>query len=329
MGRLNVSREEFPGLSFEFEHFHGRNSKVHTRKVISTSSTPHIHDFPQFYYCVSGSCHQIKEKKEYVIYPGDIIFINPGEVHSFYLDDPDSHIVNFNMSFEFLQKHHNKLSDSAIMFLFLGRFSEELKTQLPIMLSLGESSRAASEKKFSELIRLDGKKESDVNELISLINGIFELPEFSFPQEIMKNVREVITSRLLSSLRAVTYMNSNFSKKIHCEDLLKISGLCRTDFYKAIRKTVGETYSIYLQKVRVKRAHRALGFSEYSFSYISDMCGFGSVTYFGKCYKKYRGYTPKEERAALKELLATYPGIRVNHDFFAAEYIDSKRNGTK
>lgn len=329
VGRLNVSHEEFPGLGFEFEHFFGRDEKIHTRKIVSSAAVPHIHDFPQFYYCASGTCRQIEGGREYILRPGDMIFIRQGEVHNFFFDDLNGHIINFNISFEFLQKYYNKLSATAVAFLFLGNFSEELDFTLPVTVSLGENSRKVAEKALLELEENDNKKEYDIENVINLINRVFSISEFQLPKAVMKKTDDVISGRLLPVLRAVSYMNKNFSKKVHCEDLLKVSGLCRTDFYKTIKKTVGETYSIYLQKIRVKRAHRALGFSEYSFSYISDMCGFGSATYFGKCYKKYRGYTPKEERAALHELLERYPGIRVSHEFFEADYIDNKRNGTK
>ncbi|MBQ6698220.1 MAG: helix-turn-helix transcriptional regulator [Oscillospiraceae bacterium] len=151
------------------------------------------------------------------------------------------------------------------------------------------------------------------------INEFFSLPELVLDDEKRARVSKVRDEKLIPIIRTVVYMNKNFSKKIHCEDLLKISQMCRTDFYTLIKKTVGEKYSIYLQKIRVFRAHRALGFTDYSFSYIADMCGFGSVTYFGKCYKKYRGYTPKEERAALNELRERYSGIRISHEFFEPE----------
>lgn len=329
MGRLDVPHDKFPGIDYEFEHFFGRESKIHTRKVISKGGNAHLHDFPQVYYCISGSCCQFVGDREYTLLPGDFIFIPAGELHTFSVEEADSYIINFNMSFMFLQKHHKKLAAEAIAYLFLGRFSDELKKELPMTLSLRDESQKLVKENFEALVELDNVKNIDQNSIIALINGIFSLSEFAFSKEYADDVWEVILGKLLPSLRAVSYMNSNFSKKIHCEDLLKVSGLCRTDFYRAIKKTVGDTYSIYLQKIRVKRAHRALGFSDYSFSYISDMCGFGSATYFGKCYKKYRGYTPKEERAALEELLRNYPAIRVTHDFFEVEYIDNERNDKK
>ena len=108
-------------------------------------------------------------------------------------------------------------------------------------------------------------KDAGTAEQIALLNKIFALPEFEFDTNHERAVKTVVYDKLIPALRAVEYMNDKFSDKIHCEDLLRVSGFCRTDFYKMIKKTVGETYSIYLQKVRVKRAHRALGFSEYSF----------------------------------------------------------------
>ncbi len=327
MGRLDVPHDKYPGIDFEFEHFFGKNVKINTREVIKMKGYNHIHDFPQAYYCHKGKMLQFVDGVTYEISDGEIFVIPAGAVHSFDVESAGE-IINLNVSFELLLRKANPLSVNAVAYLFLGRFWGE-EFCFPSVMKLGESSVKTAYDAFCRLSRLGKEKECDEGEVLGAVNEIFSLPEFALGEAEKKHAESIISDKLIPTVRAVVYMNSNFSKKIHCEDLLRISGLCRTDFYRAIKKTVGDTYSIYLQKIRVKRAHRALGFSNYSFSYISDMCGFGSPTYFGKCYKKYRGYTPKEERAALEELLRNYPGIRVTHDFFEAEYIDDKRNDRK
>ena len=327
MGRLDVPYDKFPGIDFEFEFFFGRELKVHTRVVVPKISYFHTHDFPQVYYCNKGIMRMGVENDSYELSEGNMILIPAGAKHSFELKEGNE-IVNFNISFEWLLKKTNLLSTEAVAFLFLNRFFDG-EVSFPILRKLSPESRKVAYDCFSVLMQLQREKEIDRAIVFNEVNKIFALPEFALTASEKNWADSIISDRLIPALRAVGYMNSNFSKKIHCEELLRVSGLCRTDFYKAIKKTIGDTYSIYLQKVRVKRAHRALGFSNYSFSYISDMCGFGSPTYFGKCYKKYRGYTPKEERAALRELLERYPGIRVSHDFFEAEYKDIKRNGKK
>ncbi len=324
VGRLNVPYDKFPGIEFEFEFFFGRKIKIYTRVVVPKISYFHTHDFPQIYYCHKGKMRMVIEGDSYDLSEGNMIVIPAGAMHSFVLKEGNE-IVNFNMSFEWLLKKTKLLSSEAVAFLFLNRFSNG-EFSFPIFRQLSPESRVIAYGCFNVLMQLQEKKEIDRAIVFAEVNKIFALPEFALTDSKKNYADSMISDRLIPALRAVGYMNSNFSKKIHCEDMLHVSGLCRTDFYKAIKKTIGDTYSIYLQKIRVKRAHRALGFSNYSFSYISDMCGFGSPTYFGKCYKKYRGYTPKEERAALRELLERYPGIRVSHDFFEAEYIDSKRN---
>ena len=327
MGRLDVPYDKFPSIEFEFEHFFGKENKVNTRVVVPKTAHIHTHDFPQVYFCREGEFRLNVEDKIYVLSEGDMIVVPAGAMHSFKLEAGNK-IVNFNISFEWLLKKTKLLSIEAVSFLFLNRFSNE-EVSFPIFRDLSEESGEIAYSCFEALMQVQKKKKIDRETVLGEINKMFALPEFALTAQEKKYAENIISDRLIPALRAVGYMNDNFSKKVHCEDLLYVSGLCRTDFYRTIKKTIGDTYSIYLQKNRVRRAHRALGFSNYSFSYISDMCGFGSPTYFGKCYKKYRGYTPKEERVALSELLRNYPAIRVTHDFFEAENEDDKRNGKK
>ena len=327
MGRLDVPHDKYPGIDFEYEHFFGKEVKIHTRKVVKMKGYNHIHDFPQMYYCHKGKMQHCIDGRYFELSGGDMLIIPPGAIHSFVVLEAGD-IINFNVSFEIPLRKTNPLSVNAIAYMFLARFWGE-EFGFSNVTRLEKSSVKIVYDAFCRLMHLEKEKKRDYCAIIGAVNEIFSLAEFALDEAKQKSAESIIADRLLPSLRAVVYMNNNFSKKIHCEDLLRVSGLCRTDFYRAIKKTVGDTYSIYLQKIRVQRAHRALGFSDYSFSYISDMCGFGSPTYFGKCYKKYRGYTPKEERAALEELLRNYPAIRVTHDFFEAEYMGDKRNGKK
>jgi len=323
--RGSVSKEEYPGITFVAEHFYGYERQIQVRYVVGSSGEYHTHDHPQFYYCVSGSFSHITREKVTKIGAGELVIVPPGELHTFDFDR-NGEIINVNLGFGLLDTNPGELSDNLIAHTFLINFTTELKFSLPCVVSLSEDSAQKAKALLRPLADLKYARPSESwRAAIKGINAFFALPEFSFTEEKHTRVRKVRDEKLVPIMRTVVYMNKNFSKKIHCEDLLKISQMCRTDFYTLIKKTVGEKYSIYLQKIRVLRAHRALGFTDYSFSYIADMCGFGSVTYFGKCYKKYRGYTPKEERAALDELRERYSGIRISHEFFEPEEIENSQ----
>lgn len=327
MKRGSVPKDEYPEITFATEHFYAFERQVHGRYVVSTSSEYHSHDFPQFYYCTVGSFNHITRTEITNIGAGELVIVPPGEIHTFKCDT-DSEIININLGFELLATNLGELSEPLIAHTFLSNFSSELMFDVPRVVSLGRNSAAKGKMLLRPLAEMNYKKPSeDWQTALKGLNEFFALPEFALTTERSARVRKVRDAKLIPIIRTVMYMNKNFSRKIHCEDLLKISQMCHTDFYTLIKKTVGEKYSIYLQKIRVLRAHRALGFTDYSFSYIADLCGFGNTTYFGKCYKKYRGYTPKEERAVLEQLRKEYTGIRISHEFFEPETTkDSQEN---
>jgi YesN/AraC family two-component response regulator len=50
----------------------------------------------------------------------------------------------------------------------------------------------------------------------------------------------------------------------------------------------------YLEQMRVNIAKYFLQFSDYSVSYISEMCGYNDTNYFAKVFKKHTGITASE-----------------------------------
>ena len=88
-------------------------------------------------------------------------------------------------------------------------------------------------------------------------------------------------------------MNINYSRHIPISELLSLSHMCQTDFFRRIKKVLSCTYSAYLQAVRVRHAAVLCTFSRYSLQYISDICGFGDLSYMTRQFKKHLGILPK------------------------------------
>ena len=68
----------------------------------------------------------------------------------------------------------------------------------------------------------------------------------------------------------------------------------RTMFYQRIKKVSGMSAKELIRSVRMKKASELLATSDVTVSEVKDMVGFGSMSHFTQCFKKYYNCTPSE-----------------------------------
>ena len=87
-------------------------------------------------------------------------------------------------------------------------------------------------------------------------------------------------------------MNEGLSvKDISAHVFLSTSYVCT--FFKS---ETGKTLNQYLTEYRMERAKHLLSDPRYKISSISSRVGYSDGNYFGKCFKKYTGFSPSEYR---------------------------------
>ena len=94
-------------------------------------------------------------------------------------------------------------------------------------------------------------------------------------------------------------MEANIEEPIPLEELANFVGICRRQLERLFLKHLNCTPSRYYLKLRLDRARQLLKQTSRSIIEIANMCGFVSAPHFSRCYRKYIGVSPKEERAAL------------------------------
>lgn len=94
-------------------------------------------------------------------------------------------------------------------------------------------------------------------------------------------------------------MEANIEEPIELEELASFVGISRRQIERLFLKHLNCTPSRYYLKLRLDRARQLLKQTTCSIIEIASMCGFVSAPHFSRCYRKYIGVSPKEERAAL------------------------------
>ena len=120
---------------------------------------------------------------------------------------------------------------------------------------------------------------------LNQLEGIIEQPSAS-----AKNVVPTLV------LKAIDYLNLNYSEKITLEDLANIFFISKGTLIYNFKKYTGVSPIDFLLNVRLAKAKEFLLNTKKSVGEISELCGFSSSNYFGLIFKQKEGLSPANYR---------------------------------
>lgn len=112
-------------------------------------------------------------------------------------------------------------------------------------------------------------------------------------------LRRLLTTAQPKLAEVTELMEANIEEPIELEELASYVGISRRQLERLFLKHLNCTPSRYYLKLRLDRARQLLKQTTCSIIEVASMCGFVSAPHFSRCYRKYIGISPKEERAAL------------------------------
>lgn len=295
------------------------------RKVTYTSdfiSTYNFHDFPQVWYCEKGSYRHLIDGKSEIYNSGSFVIIPPGVYHGFEIfPDRETVLISIDGSFSFFKTLPEPHRTSIIAHMFLPRFSLPSTQTLKTVINFYDEEKDRFDAILNELCSYDYFLSSnDPEEIKALLIQLFAFPQFALPNDKISHYRSVIENKLAHLVSTCAHMHKNYSQKIYGNELVRISTLCQSEFYKYFKIFTGTTHSIYLQMIRIRHAFHLCVFSPFSLDYISDMCGFGNVTYMEKLLKKYYGAPAGELRKRHRNSTFYDQNKFSSHNFVSHEY---------
>lgn len=95
--------------------------------------------------------------------------------------------------------------------------------------------------------------------------------------------------------RLTDLVEANLSnEKFGVEDLIREMGLSHSNLHRKLKSISNQTISQFIREIRLKKAKELLLNEDLTVSEIAYRVGFGSPTYFNKCFHEYFGYAPGE-----------------------------------
>lgn len=99
-------------------------------------------------------------------------------------------------------------------------------------------------------------------------------------------------TRISQIKAAIEHISSNYQEQILLDDLARISGLSAKYFCKYFRIVTGKTPIDYVNYYRIDVACYLLEQRNLSITEVANQCGFNDISYFIRCFKKYKDCTP-------------------------------------
>ncbi|OGP56157.1 MAG: hypothetical protein A2Y65_07670 [Deltaproteobacteria bacterium RBG_13_52_11] len=114
--------------------------------------------------------------------------------------------------------------------------------------------------------------------------------------------REAFNQSLDGMSRAIRYINGNYCLPLRLAHIAREAGMSVSCLERTFKKTLGVTYSRYLNKVRIARAIQILEEgAEFSIGEIAFACGFTNQYHFARMFKKMTKTCPRDFKKALIE----------------------------
>lgn len=159
-------------------------------------------------------------------------------------------------------------------------------------LNLGEIAYRAAEM----LERLMGKKKAEVfleNECVSWreteivpVKGVF-----------MRRSTDSLAVSHAGVRKALMFMNSRYADLISLSDIARAAGISQRALQYAFQQELRRTPVQQLLRIRLAHAAETLVSTEQKIGTVAELCGFGTVRHFHRCFVTEHGCSPQEYRA--------------------------------
>lgn len=255
----------------------------------------HWHENMQLYFFTKGRALVECNKKRYYAETHSIVVINNNELHSLesLSDDLKFYTIRIDPSFLF----SNQVDLCQIKFL------SPLSQNLILFQNLIENDKrildcvtAIIQEYFSKEIGYELAVKAFVYQLIVILLRKY-ISKFLTKKELVSKVNNLKRFDLIFK-----YIDSNYSKKICTKDLADILHISTYYFCRIFKEITGKTTTDYINGIRLKKAAQYFNKSDLNITEVALKCGFDSINYFSRLFKKYYNVSPTKFKKFIQDM---------------------------
>ena len=251
----------------------------------------HDHDFVEILYVLEGAGRHCVDGEEFTVKAGDLLFINYGSTHAFFVDDK---LVAYNLMIRVDYFTKNMIKDDNLFYMLaltsFEKIQHELNNRSPLV-SFDYSERGDLANLFDNIeLELSKNELGKLLVLDSYINII-----------LCKVFRKIFVKDsdkdLLIPQDILDYINEHFNEKISLGDLSQRCFYNPAYFSRLFKKAFNMSFTDYIMDIRLKHCCELLKNSDYTIDRIIEECGFSDRNTFYERFKNKYGCTPSEYRS--------------------------------
>ena len=227
---------------------------------------------------------------------GSAVFINSGELHAFQpCASAPCKIIAFLFDPVFLA---SGCSDP----IYTQYIAPVLHADLPFLLLSSENAHHRQMLASIEKMIRTAREEPRCYELLlrtalgefwcGLMDGLHTAGELPGPKQKDKE-------RLK---RMLDFIHANYRQPLSLKDIAAAAFIGSRECSRCFDRSIGLPPMDYLNRYRIQMAIQQLMTSDKSVTEISECCGFSSVSYFGKVFKRATGLPPLQYRASVSRV---------------------------
>lgn len=263
-----------------FEIFHYRDAKFEGVAV-------HQHDFYEVYFFISGNVEYSVEGKSYLLKKGDIMLINPLELHQPRIA-PDQNVYERIV----LWINKNYLSRLCTNNTSLSQCFDNTNPQHTNLLRLSKAQQSYFSTKLRELLEESNNKDygSDLASQAILTRFLVELNRLTLSMD-----KKVETDKSSSDLipDILSFINQHYCEKISLSTIADEFFISKYYLSHAFNDAVGTSVNRYITLKRLINAKQMLS-SGIKPTTAAIHCGFNDYAGFYRAFTAEYGITPKE-----------------------------------
>lgn len=260
------------------------NGYCHGYEAVRTASSAlHGHHHFLLTLVTAGEGVQTLNGKEIPFGPGDLFLLSPADFHKNTVA-PGASFTYYGLKFTY------ELLDA--------RLSELCALdKLPLHLHLPEPAAATARFVFRQLIAECQSGQEQLGSRAYIQALVEQLVILALRQ--MKQEEQTCPEAFIN--RALGYLYTHFSEAITVGDAASYVGYTPNYFNTCFHRQMGQPFGEYLRQMRLTYAENLLRSSPLPVTEVAYESGFGSLSYFSRCFRDRYGVSPQEFRKNERE----------------------------
>jgi AraC-like DNA-binding protein len=246
----------------------------------------HFHHFYEVYYLFTGERGYFIKDRSYIVRQGDIVLIDPNEVHkTFDIGVPNHERVVVYYESSFFERYYPE--DGELLLSSFGHHPVlrlNMKERAVIDGLFDAFFREMTEKPYGFELRLRHM----AAELLLFISR-FSQKRRSIPEEQLSPIHRKV-------MDIVKYINSHYNEPIDLETISRQFYVSYSYLSSVFKEVTGFSFSDYVNTVRIKEAQKLLRETDWKITDIAEHTGFNNFSHFGKVFKKLSHLSPRAYR---------------------------------